>query len=330
MMAMNEPPQSAAGNREADAGLLNEILLGLDNEKKTLSSKLLYDATGSELFERITDLPEYYLTRTEKKLLGQCATDIVGAIPVEAGRTRALVEFGASDESKAVSLLDVREGHFSTYLAIDISPSVLGPIRSRMQITHPHIKVEILLADFMLPFSVQGMIGHSQAVGFLPGSTIGQYPPATVVRFLQNARAAFRGAGRSAFVIGTDQCRDSSRVLPAYNDSAGISKAFTLNILSHVNRLTHGNLDQRNFGHKALWNPSEERVEMYLVSLLSQSARIGGHVIHFAEGETIQTGMSYKYRQDRFLSIAADAGWNSVGFWHDSQNLFGIHLLQAD
>jgi L-histidine Nalpha-methyltransferase len=329
-MATNEHPQSAVGDGETDASALDEILLGLNGEKKALPSKLLYDATGSELFQRITELPEYYVTRTEKKLLRECATYIVDAIPVEADRTRALVEFGASDESKAVSLLDVPEGHFSTYLAIDISPSVLGPIRSRMQMTHPHIKVELLLADFMLPFSVPGAVGHSQAVGFLPGSTIGQYPPATVVGFLANVRRAFGGAARSAFVIGTDQCRDPRRVLPAYNDAAGISKAFTLNILSHVNRLTDGNLLQRNFGHKALWNPSEERVEMYLVSLFSQSARIGGHVIHFAEGETIQTGMSYKYGKDRFLSIAAEAGWTSAGFWHDSQNLFGIHLLQAD
>jgi dimethylhistidine N-methyltransferase len=327
---MNEHPQSVIGDGETDASALEEILLGLNGEKKALPSKLLYDATGSELFQRITDLPEYYLTRTEKKLLDEYATQIVAAMPAEAGRTRALVEFGASDESKAVSLLDVPDGRFSTYLAIDISPSVLGPIRSRMQVTHPHIRVEILLADFMLPFSVQGAVGHSQAVGFLPGSTIGQYPPATVVSFLANVRRAFGSAARSAFVIGIDQCRDPGRVLPAYNDSAGISKAFTLNILSHVNRLTDGNLRQENFGHQALWNPSEERVEMYLVSLFSQSARIGGRVIHFAEGETVQTGMSYKYGKDRFLSIAAEAGWTSAGFWHDSQNLFGIHLLQAD
>jgi L-histidine N-alpha-methyltransferase len=327
---MHEHSQSAVGDREVDAGELNEILLGLNGQKKALASKLLYDATGSELFHRITELPEYYLTRTEKKLLGERATDIVAAIPAEAARTRALVEFGASDESKAVPLLDVPAGHFSSYLAIDISPSVLGPIRSRMEVSHPRVKVELLLADFMLPFSVQEAVGHSQAVGFLPGSTIGQYPPAAVVRFLENVRAAFGGAGRSAFVIGTDQCRDPSRVLPAYNDSAGVSRAFQLNILAHVNRLTDGDLDQRNFGHKALWNPSEERVEMYLVSRVSQSAQLGGHVIHFAEGETIQTGMSYKYGKDRFLAIAAAAGWTAAGFWHDAQNLFGIHLLQAD
>jgi dimethylhistidine N-methyltransferase len=326
---MNEDRPSGAGDRKIDAGELNEILLGLNGEKKVLASKLLYDATGSELFDGITDLPEYYLTRTEKRLLGEYATDIVAALPVEVGRTRALVEFGASDESKAVSLLNVPGGHFSNYLAIDISPSVLGPIRSRMQVTHPRIKVEILLADFMLPFSVRGTVGHSQAVGFLPGSTIGQYPPATVTHFLQNVRVAFAGAGCSAFVIGTDQCRDPRRVLPAYNDAAGISRAFQLNILSHVNRLTDGNLDQRNFGHKALWNASEERVEMYLVSLLSQSARLGGQMIHFSQGETIQTGMSYKYGRERFASFAAEAGWTSAGFWHDSQNLFGIHLLQA-
>lgn len=326
---MDEYPATAAGDRESDAGLLKEILLGLTSEKKTLPSKLLYDAAGSELFQRITDLPEYYLTRTEKKLLGARAADIVAGIPVETGRARALVEFGASDESKAVSLLDVVESHFSTYLAIDISPSVLDPMRTRMKVSHPQIKVETMLADFMLPLAVRGTLGDSQAVGFLPGSTIGQYSPATIVQFLENVRGAFLGAGRSAFVIGTDQCRDPRRVLPAYNDSAGVSKAFTLNILAHVNHLTDGDLDRRNFGHKALWNPREERVEIYLESLLDQSARIGGHAIDFAKGETIQTGVSYKYGRDRFLSIAADAGWSSAGFWEDSEKLFGIHLLQA-
>jgi len=327
---MNEHPESAPADRETDNSLLSEILGGLGHENKTLPSKLLYDATGSELFRRITELPEYYLTRTERKLLGDCATDIVAAVPADAGRARALVEFGASDESKAVSLLDVVEGRFAIYLAIDISPSVLGPIRARMQVSHPRIKVETLLADFMRPFSIRDVIGHSQAVGFLPGSTIGQYSPATVVQFLENVRAAFLGAGRAGFVIGTDQCRDPQRVLPAYNDSAGISKAFTLNILSHVNRLTAGTLDQRNFGHKAIWNPREERVEIYLVSRCAQSARIGGQSISFAEGETIRTGMSYKYGRDRFLSIAAQAGWSSAGFWQDPHKVFAIHLLQAD
>src|SRR5580704_3860810 len=148
----HSPYSSAIDHPEVATSLLNEILLGLTGEKKTLASKLLYDATGSELFHRITELPEYYLTRTEKKLLGERATDIVAAIPAEAARTRALVEFGASDESKAVPLLDVPAGHFSSYLAIDISPSVLGPIRSRMEVSHPRVKVELLLADFMLPF----------------------------------------------------------------------------------------------------------------------------------------------------------------------------------
>jgi uncharacterized SAM-dependent methyltransferase len=198
-----------------------------------------------------------------------------------------------------------------------------------MHRTHPHITVDILLADFMRPFSVRGTIAEAQAVGFLPGSTIGQFPPTTAVRFLENVRRAFQGAGRFAFVVGTDQCRNSGRVLPAYNDSAGISKAFTLNILSHVNHLSDGNLDPRNFGHEALWNAREERVEMYLVSLSSHTARVGGHVIHFAEGETIQTGVSYKYGKDRFLSLASAAGWTSGGFWEDSQSLLAVHLLQA-
>jgi dimethylhistidine N-methyltransferase len=321
--------RTAAENPEPGASLLKEILLGLTSESKALPSKLLYDSTGSELFQRITELPEYYLTRTEKKLLGERASDIVAAMPFEGGRGRALVEFGASDESKAISLLDVIGSHFSAYFAIDISPSVLGPIRTRMQVSHPNIKVETLVADFLQPLAMPGTLGETQAVGFLPGSTIGQFEPATVIRFLENVRRALAGAARPAFVIGTDQCTDPRRVLPAYNDPAGISRAFNLNMLSHINRLTGGDLNEHSFGHEALWNPREERVEIYLLSRVEQSARIGGRSIRFAAGETIQTGISYKYGKERFLSIAADAGWSSAGFWQDSEKLFGIHLLQA-
>jgi dimethylhistidine N-methyltransferase len=314
---------------EADTSLLNEILLGLSSEKKTLPSKLLYDAAGSELFQRITKLPEYYLTRTEKSLLGARAGDIVATVPFEAGRGRALVEFGASDESKAVSLLDAAGSHFSAYLAIDISPSVLGPIRTRMQASHPQIKVETLLADFLQPMAMPETFNEMHMVAFFPGSTIGQLSPAAVVLFLENVRRALAGATRPAFVIGADQCRDAGRVLPAYDDSAGISRAFNLNILSHLNHLAHGDLDLNSFGRKVMWNPREERVEMYLESRCAQSARIAGRSIRFAEGETIQIGTSYKYGKERFLSLAATAGWSSTGFWEDSEKLFAIHLLQA-
>ena len=314
---------------EADTRLVSEILLGLAAEKKTLPSELLYDAAGSDLFQRITELPEYYLTRTEKKLLGARAADIVAAVPFEPGRERGLVEFGASDESKAVTLLDVAEGHFSAYLAIDISPSVLGPIRRRMQASHPHIKVETLLADFMQPLAMPPTFAEMHKVGFLPGSTIGQFSPAAVVQFLENVRRALTGAMRAAFVIGIDQCTDPARLLPAYDDSAGISRAFNLNILAHINRLAGADLDPQCFGRKVLWNPREERVEMYLESLSAQRVRIADHSISLAEGETIQTGISYKYGKDRFLSIAESAGWSSAGFWQDAEKLFAIHLLEA-
>jgi len=309
--------------------LLNEVLLGLTSEEKALPSKLLYDATGSELFQRITELPEYYLTRVERQLLGAHAADIAGSVPFEWDRVRALVEFGASDESKAVSLLDAAKSHFSAYLAIDISPGVLEPIRTRMQLSHPHIKVDILPADFLKPLAIPCAFGEMHMVGFLPGSTVGQFFPADVIKFLENARRALTGAVRPAFVIGTDQCRDAGRLLSAYDDSAGVSRAFNLNVLSHINRLGDGNLDPGSFGRKVLWDPREERVEMYLVSRLAQIAWIAGRSIRFAEGETIRTGVSYKYGTERFRSLAAAAGWDSAGFWQDSEKLFGIHLLQA-
>jgi uncharacterized SAM-dependent methyltransferase len=198
-----------------------------------------------------------------------------------------------------------------------------------MQVSHPHIKVETLLADFLQPLAIPRSFSEMHMVGFLPGSTVGQFTPDAVIQFLENVRRALTGATRPAFVIGTDQCRDVGRVLPAYDDSAGVSRAFNINILAHINRLAGGDLDLNSFGRKVLWNPREERVEMYLESRFAQSARIAGRSIRFAEGETIQTGISYKYGKERFLSIAAAAGWSSVGFWEDPEKLFAIHLLQA-
>jgi L-histidine N-alpha-methyltransferase len=192
----HSPYDTAVDHENADAGLLNEILLGLTGDQKTLPSKLLYDATGSALFQRITELPEYYLTRTERKLLDASAAEIVASVPYEAGRGRALVEFGASDERKAVSLIDAGESHFSAYLAIDISPSVLGPIRTRMQLSHPRIKVETLIADFTQRLAMPETFTDMHMVGFLPGSTIGQSSPAPLLKFLENVRHALTGAGR--------------------------------------------------------------------------------------------------------------------------------------
>jgi dimethylhistidine N-methyltransferase len=311
-------------------GVVREIVDGLALPQKALPSKLLYDDAGSELFQRITELPTYYLTRAEKRLLHAHAADIVTSMASVPGKERALVEFGASDETKAVLLLDVPEGRFSTYVPIDISSGVLLPIRERMQITHPEIEVHTLAADFLRPLAMPEALTGTQVVYFLPGSTIGQYAPGAVIAFLQNVGRALVGATRPYFVIGTDICRDPLHVLPAYNDPGGVSKAFNLNILAHINDLTGSDLDPRGFGHEALWNPGDERVDIFLTSRHEQSASIAGRVIHFAAGERIQIGMSYKYGKERFIAIAAAAGWKSAGFWQDAESLFGIHLFEGD
>jgi uncharacterized SAM-dependent methyltransferase len=308
--------------------LLNEILLGLTGEKKTLPSKLLYDATGSELFQRITELPEYYLTRTEKKLLGAHAADIVPRCLLRPVAGAHWWNSGPATRVKRSRCSMPRRVIFQRILQLTFLQ------RTR---THPHAHAGEsspnqggnIASRLFAALGDAGTFSEMHMVGFLPGSTVGQFSPATVVQFLENVRRALTGAARPAFVIGTDQCRDAGRVLSAYDDSAGISRAFNLNILSHINRLADCDLDLNSFGRKVLWNPCEERVEMYLESRSAQSARIAGRSIRFAEGETIQIGISYKYGKERFLSIAAAAGWSSAGFWQDSEKLFGIHLLQA-
>lgn len=316
--------------RDPAAGaLVEEILRGLTAERKALPSKLLYDARGSEIFQRITELPAYYLTRTEKRLLTEHAADIVAALPATVRGGRALVEFGANDESKALRLLEAAGSGFCVYLAIDIDPSVLGPIRARMRVTHPQVQVETLTADFLQPLVLPDGLTDLQAVGFLPGSTLGQYAPGAVVEFLRNVRRALTGPAPPAFIIGIDQCRDPARVLPAYDDPTGLSKAFNLNMLAHINRLSEGDLDPQRFDHQARWNSVEDRVEISLVSRAEQSSHVAGHEIRFALGETVQTGLSYKYERKRFESMAAEAGWATAGFWEDDERVFGIHLLQA-
>ncbi len=311
----------------AAGGMVEEILIGLSAEQKSLPTKLLYDAVGSDLFDRITRLPEYYLTRTETALLDSNAADIVASIPGDGDRSASLIEFGASDESKAVKLFDVAADRFSIYVAINVEPTVLDAIRTRMKASHPSITVETVTADFLQALTLPDAPAATRAVGFFPGNTIGNFMPSMVVDFLAAVREALSGAHRPGFLIGSDLCRDFSRLLPAYDDAAGVNASFNLNILRHVNRLVEGTLKASGFRHKVVWNDDEGRVEMSLESLQAQTARVAGRSFRFAAGETIRTGTSYKYTRNGLLLLAAAAGWTSGGFWQDADGLYGLHLL---
>jgi len=309
-------------------GDVADILAGLEREPRSLPSRLFYDEAGCALFGRITELPEYYVTRSEMALLAAHAEEI--AASVRSGSV--LVEYGASDESKGAVLLRAAAGRLSAYVPIDIAGPALDALRERMRQSHPGLEVRPVEADFTAPVALPEIAADRPRLGFFPGSTIGNFEPDMVVRFLRQARADLsRDAGRdpARFVIGTDLRKQRSVLVPAYDDAAGVTAAFNRNILRHVNRLVGADFDPELFAHRAVWNEREGRIEMHLVSRLPQVVRVAGHAISFAAGEGIHTESSYKHTRDGFLDLAGQAGWAPDGFWTDPEGRFGMHRLIA-
>ena len=302
----------------------DEILAGLSSPRKTLPARLFYDEAGCVLFNRITRLPEYYVTRAEMALLDRHAAEIAAHAPPGA----ALVEYGASDEAKGVALLDAGRD-FAAYVPVDIAAPALAAIAERMRRSHPALAVVTVAADFLQPLLLPEQVARLSPFGFFPGSTIGNFRPPMVRRFLRAVRDTLSGTEAPGFVVGTDLRKDPSRLLPAYDDSEGVTAAFNRNILLHVNRITDGTFDPDAFVHRAVWNAPEGRIEMHLESRRAQAVRVAGRTIRFRAGETIHTEDSYKHTPDGFLALARDAGWRSGGFWSDPDGLFGMHLLRG-
>ena len=307
------------GTREIPASDLQEILTGLSQAQKTLPAKLFYDAEGCRLFGEITRLPEYYPTRTEQALLAR-VTPTLDCLP-----GCAVVEFGGSDERKAIILLDHLGA--SDYVPIDIAPTALEALSQRLRDSRPSLAVHPIAADFMQSLSLPAAVVGKPTFGFFPGSTIGNLDPVAAQRFLLQARNML---GREAsFLIGVDLRKDPSILLPAYDDAQGVTAAFNRNILTHVNSRFDGDFDVDGFAHRALWNAALGRMEMHLVSQRQQSVSIADRTVNFALGETIHTENSYKHSLSGFAAMAAEAGWRPAAAWTDDAGLFSLHLLAA-
>jgi len=306
------------------ADIVDAALSGLTSTPKTLPAKLFYDAEGCRLFYRITELPEYYLTRTETWLLRSLGRSLMPDGLHEA----ALVEFGGSDETKARYLLDMRDDHgelvFNTYVSVDVAETALDEMRRRLATSHPQLKVVPIIADFMEPLHLPLLGRHW--LGFFPGSTIGNLDPVAAVRFLSTARASL-GPG-SWFLLGVDLRKHPDILLPAYNDAAGVTAAFNLNLLRRLNREAGADFDLRGFRHKALWNDGQSRIEMHLISCRDQIVHLAGAKIAFAEAESIHTENSYKFTREKIAALSSAAGWESRRVWTDPGNLFGVFLLR--
>ena len=305
---------------DPERALIDEILAGLLAKQKTLPAKLFYDEEGCRLFGLITTLPEYYPTRTELRLLERHAA----AIGATAAAGSALVEYGASDETKASFLLGT--GRFRTYVPIDIAPEALAAIALRLSSSDPDLAVRPVCADFNRPITLPDLASATR-FGFFPGSTIGNMDPREAVDFLRTVRETL--GPDASFLVGTDLRKDEGTLVAAYDDAAGITAAFNRNVLAHVNRIANGTFDPARFVHRARWNATEGRIEMHLESRIAQTVVVASRLVRFAAGETIHTENSYKYTETGFQHLAEVAGWAAAGYWTDDCRLFGIHLLEA-
>jgi dimethylhistidine N-methyltransferase len=298
------------------------VIDGLSSPQKTLPCSLFYDARGSELFEQITDLPEYYPTRTEAAILAGTSKEI-------AARTApgtALVEFGSGSSRKTEILLDALQS-LSAYVPIDVSRAALAGARARLTDRYPGLRIIPVESDFTAAMALPDALAGRPRLGFFPGSTIGNFAPLEASDLLRKM-AAVLGPG-ARLLIGVDLLKDLSILVPAYNDSAGVTAKFNLNLLVRINRELRADFNLGLFAHVALFNPLEGRIEMHLESRAAQKVRIGAHTFDFAEGERIHTENSHKYSISQFHDLAARGGWTAQKVWTDQDKLFSLHELMV-
>jgi dimethylhistidine N-methyltransferase len=299
-----------------------DVIAGLSQQPKKLSPKYFYDEAGSKLFEQITLLPEYYPTRTELRILRDRGAEIAQAIPANA----ALVEFGAGATTKVRLLL--KQCAFKAYVPVDISGDFLNDQASALREDFPDLAVYPVTADFTKPFELPPEVKDMPKVGFFPGSTIGNFDPHEASAFLRSARAIL-GEG-ATLIVGVDLEKDERVLHDAYNDAAGVTGQFNLNVLARINRELGGNLDLDGFRHRAIYNRERHRIEMHLISRKPQTVRVLDHTATFRTGETIHTESSYKYSIDRFTALARGSGWMPRASWTDPDRMFSVHALVAE
>jgi dimethylhistidine N-methyltransferase len=306
---------------EQTSAFASDVLDGLSRHPKRLPPKYFYDATGSELFEQITQLPEYYPTRTELGILRDHGADISAVVP----KGSALVEFGAGATTKVRLLLE--KCAFGAYVPVDISGDFLNAQADALRKDFPGLAVYPVAADFTAPFTLPEAVAAMPKVGFFPGSTLGNFEPHEACAFLRTARDIL---GRNArMIVGVDLEKDERVLYQAYNDNAGVTASFNFNVLHRINRELGGNFDVSAFTHRAIYNRDRHRIEMYLISRKAQTVRVLGRTFSFRAGEIIHTENSYKYSLERFAALARGSGWIPTDCWSDAAGLFSVHALVA-
>ena len=296
------------------------VLTGLAQSPKVIPARYFYDRAGSELFEAITALPEYYPTRTEIGLLTAHGGDIAGYV----GPGRAVVEFGSGSSAKTPLLL--RAIAPAAYVPIDISADFLADSAAELAAATPGLPVYPLAGDFTHPLTLPEAVAALPKLGFFPGSTLGNCAPAAAVDLLRSLAATL---GESAWlVIGLDLRKDRATVEAAYNDSAGVTAAFNLNLVDRINAELGGTIDRSALRHIARWNGDDGRIEMHLEAVRDFAFTVLGQRFTMAAGETIHTENSTKWTLDEARLLARASGWNPVVVWIDEKRWFGLHLWQ--
>ena len=313
-------PVSSQANDASDD--LDEIIAGLRKPEKMISPKFFYDERGSQLFDEITRLPEYYPTETELAIMREHIDEIADLV----GEHASLIEFGAGSSVKIRILLDHLKS-LAAYVPVDISEDHLVAAAENLKADYPDLEILPVAADFLQPFDLPDpAITPVKNVVYFPGSTIGNFPHDAALDLL---RVMYQEAGEGgALLIGVDLQKDPRIIEAAYNDSRGVTAEFNLNMLRHINREHGANFDLDSFEHRAEYNETEGRVEIRLDSTTNQLVQVGGEQIAIAEGEAILTEYSHKYTLEGFAAMAREAGFEVRQVWTDADRLFSVQYCE--
>ena len=307
--------------RSEQSAFEKDVLEGLRATPKHIPAKYFYDARGSDLFERITEVPEYYPTRCEMRILRRRSAEIAKLIPPGA----ALVEFGSGSSKKARIMLRAAP-RLAAYVPVDICGEMIEREAAELRVDFPNLKVLPVTADICKPFELpEEAKAAPTRVGFFPGSTIGNFEPYEAAAFLRNAANILGEA--ATLIVGADLVKPVEILNAAYNDAEGVTAEFNLNLLTRINRELGGNFQLDMFEHRAFYNRERHRIEMHLASLKRQKVRVAAETIDFRADETIHTENSYKYSIESLTTLARSAGWLPAGAWTDSRKYFSIQAF---
>ncbi len=303
-------------NHIGDDQLRIELSAGLMAASANVSPKYFYDTLGSKLFAAICELPEYYPTRTESTIFSGYVNEIAASV----GKGSTLIDLGAGDCTKAEKLFPLLQP--AQYVPVDISVNYLRDVVSQLQLQYPGIRMTGLGMDFSSTIDLPDVVQRKKRLFFYPGSSIGNFTPDEALAFFRRLRNACDSDG--GLLIGVDLIKDHKILNAAYDDSLGVTAAFNLNVLAHLNRLLRANFDIRAWRHVGLFNAELSRIEMYLEARNNQTVTWVGGERHFQAGERIHTENSYKYQPEQFEALLQQAGLKLAGSWRDAQNWFMV------